>query len=325
MRGLEAPPKQDSATRLAGRMIVLLLLLGVVVAAIFTASTNQRIDLTEITRTAGIELQDSVEVDGVRLHISEEPGGPLPVLILHDEDVSGSMPLADLSQSLDARYKGVRVDLAGFGFSDRITDEGPLHTAAGMAELTAGLIEERFGEPVLILGIGFGGEVGADLALTYPHLVDGLVLVDTDPWESSTFTDTLTSLPFVGRAATFTWETGGRYSLSEWSPYCEEGGWCPTAEQIGLRDNILRIAGSTDSLYAFNRTREAALAPSNLEDIQPPVAYVWSVKGDVPEESVERLEAGITGFFVVESDSFQAQFEDFAAINSALDDVEARS
>ncbi len=324
MRGLEAPPKEDTASRLAARMVVLVLLLGAAAIAIFSATTNQRIDLTEITRTGGIELDDATTVDGVRFNVTEDPGGPLPVLILHDVDVSGSLPLEALSQSLGDKYKGVRVDMAGFGYSDRVIAEGPIHTASGMADLMAGLIEERFDGPVLVLGVGFGGEVGADLALTYPHLVSGLVMVDSDFWARTGYPENLMGLPWVGRTATYTWETGGRFALESWSPYCEEGGWCPTAAEVGLRDNIIRIANTTDSRYAFRRTAEAALAPSNLEDIEPPVAYVWSTDGPVSEDTVNRVSEGISGMGVVQSSTFQAQFEDFAAVTAALDDVQSR-
>lgn len=324
MRGLEAPPKQDSTSRLVARMLVLLILLAAAGAAVYTATTNQRIDLTETVRTVGLDLADTTDVEGVRINVFEDAGGPLPVLILHDDDPTGALTLLGLSESLGSRYHGVRVDLPGFGYSDRIPSDGPRHTEAGMAEAMATLIEERFDGPVLVIGVGFGGEVGADLALTYPHLVNGLVMVDSDLWGRPGFPVSLERMPWVGRAATYTWETGGRFALDHWSPYCEEGGWCPTSEQAAERDFIMTIAGTTDSFHAFRETNDAALAPSNLEDIEPPVAYVWSTGGEVSESTVDRLAEGIVQFTLIESDSFQAHLEDFGTIVSALEAVDAR-
>ena len=324
MRGLEPPPKEETAGRLVGRMVVLIVLLGAAAAAIFSATTNQRIDLTEDVRTIGLELEDTNVVDGIRVNVTEDAGGPLPVVILHDDDVTGSVPLAGLSESLGSRYHGVRIDLAGFGYSDRLPSEGPKHTAAGQADTVAGVLEQRFSEPVLVIGIGFGGEVGADLALTYPHLVEGLVMVDTDFWARGGFTESLQRLPWVGRTATYTWETGGRFALDNWSPYCEDGGWCPTPAEASARSSIIMLANTTDSLYSFRRTQDAALAPSNLEDIEPPVAYVWSTEGPVSDGTIERMGEGITDLFVVESDTFQAQFEDFGSVVNALVGVDTR-
>ena len=92
-----------------------------------------------------------------------------------------------------------------------------------------------------------------------------------------------------------------------------------------MRDNIIRVADTTDSMYAFRRTPDAALAPSNLDDIEVPVAYVWSTDGPVDEDTVERIKEGLGDLTVVESSTFQAHFEDHAAVTSALDSVESGS
>jgi pimeloyl-ACP methyl ester carboxylesterase len=180
------------------------------------------------------------------------------------------------------------------------------------------VLGERFSEPVLIIGVGLGGEVAAELALTFAHLVEGFVMVDVDFWSQPSFITSLQTLPWLGRAATYTWETGGRYALTNWSPYCDRGGWCPTVEQASVRSVIVEIERTTDSFYAFRRTRDAALAPANLGDISAPGVYVWSTDGRVDETTIDRITEEMPGIEVVESGTFQAHLEDAESVARAL-------
>jgi pimeloyl-ACP methyl ester carboxylesterase len=319
---LRPPPKTETPSRIVARFLTLIVLLGAVGVVIYTAVTNQRADLTENRRLVNLDLEGPIIVDGFIINVVEDPGGPAAVVILHDFDVTGGLILSDLSASLGARYHGVRLDLPGFGLSTRMPGEGPQHTVAGLSERMATAIEERFDESVLVVGVGLGGEVGAELALNRPDLVAGLVMVDVDFWASDPFVVGLQRLPWIGKAATFTWETGGRLSLENWAPYCGEGGWCPGPEQAFHRESIVLVEGTTESLHGFRRTRHAASASANLTRIEPPVAYVWSTEGRVPRATVDRLRGEILGLAVVESETFQAHLEDPAAVAAALEAVD---
>jgi pimeloyl-ACP methyl ester carboxylesterase len=318
MKGLTPPPKQDTASRLAARMLVLIVLLVIAGAAVYTAVTNQRIDLTEDIRSVGLELTNPSDVDGFTVNVVEDSGGPTPVVFLHDVDVAGGLTLAPLSESLDDQYHGVRVDLPGFGFSDRIPFVGESHTVAGMADTVAAVLEDRFDSPVLVVGVGWGGEVGAELAYTYPELLSGLVMVDVDFWKGDSMEVSLEKLPWVGRAATYAYEVGGQFALDNWSPYCEEGGWCANPDQTAVRSFVITIENTTDSMYAFRRTSAAALAPANLSDISVPVAYVLSLDGPVSDDTVQRIRDGLADMAVFESDTYQAHLEDFGTVKEAI-------
>lgn len=321
MRGLEAPPKTETPSRLIARFVTLLVFAAAAGIAIYTAVTNQNADLTEDIRPVNLELADVTVIDGFRTNVRSDPGGPNPVVILHDVDIVGGLALDDLSQALPEDSRGVRIDLPGFGYSTRMPTEGPQHTVAGMADRIAPVFEERFGGPVPIIGVGLGGEVAVELALSHPDLVAGVVMVDVDFWSRPGFPASLESIPWVGKAATYTWETGGRFALDEWSPHCEAGGWCPTGEEIAIRSVIVEVENTTDSLHAFRSTREGALAPANLDQITVPMTYVWSTDGSVPESTIERLRDEIGGITVTESATFQAHLEDPDAVAAALEDV----
>lgn len=318
MRGLTPPPKQETPSRVLGRVLFLLILAALAGVVIYSTVTIQRIPLVEDFRAAALELDSTVEVDGLTVNLVEGEGNGEPVVIIHDIDPAGGLNLDDLAAHLDGSYFPVRVDLPGFGYSDRVPVASELHTAAGMAEVVAAVIDERFDRAVLVVGVGFGGEVAADVALANPDLVAGLVLVDADFWSRASGIASLERLPWAGRAATYTWETGGRFALGGWSPHCAEGGWCPTPDEIANRAFIVSIEGTTQSLYEFLRTPEAASAPARLDEIQAPIAYVWSRAGDVSQQTVDRMVDEIPGLHVVESAAFSTHLEDPAAIAEAL-------
>ena len=71
---------------------------------------------------------------------------------------------------------------------------------------------------------------------------------------------TIERLPWVGRAVTFTFETGGRFATDIWTPNCADGGWCPNQNQIASREIATTIQGSTDSIRSFLRTQPSSLA-----------------------------------------------------------------
>lgn len=321
MRGLEAPPKTDKPSRLAARFITLVVFASAAGIAIYTAVTHQNADLVEDIRPINLDLEDTTVIEGFRTNVRQDPGGPEPVVILHDVDATGGLILDDLAAALPDTHHGVRVDLPGFGYSTRMATKGSHHSVAGMADRLAPVLEERFGRPVPIVGIGLGGEVAAELAYSYPGLVGSFVMVDVDFWSQPPFPASLEGIPWIGKAATYTWETGGRFALDQWSPYCDQGGWCPTGEEISIRSVIVEIERTTDSLHAFRSTPEAALAPTNFDEISAPAAYVWSTEGRVDENTIDRLRDEIAGITITESASFQVHLDDPASVVAALESL----
>ena len=201
------------------------------------------------------------------------------------------------------------IDLPGFGFSERIVTEESRHTVAGMAQLVLSAIESRYPEPVVLAGVGLGGEVAAEIAVTNPEMVAGLVLIDVDFYRSDGWREFVERMPIIGRPATFTLETAGPFAFDIWAPNCETGGWCPTPSQIESRDLSERIVGSVDSIRSFRRTPASSLVPSNLEDITAPTIFIWSSEGDVPRESVDQAVADIAGVRFEEVSAWRAHLD----------------
>jgi len=318
---LQKPPKPEKQSRLVIRLLVLLILLLAVAVAVWSAVTNQRIDLVEDTSASSLELGESAVVDGRRIHFVSGQGGSTQVVLLHDLDVTGSALLASVSDEIGANFKPTRVDLPGYGLSDRIPNEGPEHTVAYMAEAVGTFIDDRFSAPVIVAGVGLGGEVAAELAVTRRDLVRGIVLVDVDFWEEDGWREIGERLPYVGRAITYTLETGGRFGLDNWAPYCDLGGWCPTPAQESAREQAVGIAGSTETIRSYRRTLPSSLVPADLGSIEVPVAYVHSTRSDIPNESISRIMESLPGLMITEVDVWQAYLESPASVAAAIEAV----
>jgi len=289
MTGLRPPPKADAPTRVFARFAGLILLLALAGSAIWAVVTGQRIDLIEVVTTDDVDRTEFVTNDGTALHIAQEGSGALPVVLLHDVDVAGGILWDGVVAALGEDVTSVRVDLPGFGLSDRVPEEGNSHTVAVMAEMVSEVVTDRFEVPVVIAGVGLGGEVAAEIGVIHPELVSGIVLVDVDFEKSDGWVEFLEKLPFYGRSVTFSFEGAGPFAADRWAPNCESGGWCPTLQQVQQRDVAETLENTSESIRAFRRTPAASLVPSKLNEIVAPTFYVWSQEGDVPRESVDLI------------------------------------
>lgn len=309
--GLQQPPKQEKPGRLLLRMLILVALVGAAGVLIWAFSVDSRIDLVEDLTVDSLDLDPEtfMTVSDLDIHVVDLSVGDLPVVLLHDVDVSGGVIFDQLAPLLEGDLRAVTLDLPGFGLSERMPTEGVHHTVGAMAVVVADVIDQRYGVPVVIVGVGLGGEVGAEVAVIRPQTVAGLVMVDVDFRYIDGWRERLQRWPFIGRPMTFTFETSGSRAMPTWAPHCDEGGWCPTEDQVRKRGVTATIIDSTDSIHAFRETRPASFVPTDLDQISAPVAYVWSVKGRVPRDSVERIKAELPDMTIFDVDAWMAHVE----------------
>lgn len=311
---LRRPPRRDAPSRVIVRILLLVVMALIAGVIIWAAVTDQRIDLTETRSLEDVDRPGAVEVQSLSINVDQRGLGPLPVILLHGIDIAGGVLWDEVIDELGSEVTTVAIDLPGYGLSSRIPDPGSAHTVAAMAQVVAELIEARFNRPVLVAGVGLGGEVGAELAVTQPGLLAGLVMIDVDFWDRDGWLETAERAPFVGRAITFAFETGGPFSSDRWAPHCEVDGWCPTPSQVQARAIASEIRSTTDSLQAFRETPPASLVPSRLGDITTPSVYIWSSDGDVTEETADRTATEMPGLRVVESATWKIHLDDPAEV-----------
>lgn len=316
---LQKPPSAERPSRLFGRFLFLIILLAIVAVAIWTAVTLQRIDLVENTSLGALERETTVEANGLSIDVQEGDGGPIPVILLHDFDVAGSVLLEDLAAEIEEPFRPVLVDLPGFGLSQRVPEPGDPHTVSSMAETVGSVISQRYDQPVVVVGVGLGGQVGAELAVTQPELMRGFVMVDVDFSREGDWVAFAEGLPYIGPAVIHTFEAGGRFGIDRWAPNCDEDGWCPTADQLAARELATSLQGTTESLAAYLETPRSSLVPSELDAISLPAAYVWSNQGSVTAESVEMVTERVPEISLLEADVWKAHLESIQTVLEAVE------
>ncbi len=318
--GLTQPPKVQRKTRTVVRFVFLIVLLALAGATIWHVTTQGHIELVEDGSVASLNVDpDSlVDVNGVRLRAVQHSDGTVPLVILHDVDVGGSVAMSGLAEAA-SDFRTVTIDLPGFGLSTRLPEVGDAHTVGTMADTVSAALEQLFARPVVLSGVGLGGKVAAEIAVRHPELVAGLVMVDVDFWATDTWRERSQRLPIIGRSLTYTYETSGRFAIDTWAPNCgEPGGWCPNPQQRVDREAAATIAGSTASVHAFRNTPHASLVPSDLHLITAPTTYIWSLKGPVSRESVERIKEALPEMTIVDVDVWAAHLESPAVVADAV-------
>lgn len=124
---------------------------------------------------AGTPFQTrDVVVDGTRLRLIDTGRGPA-VVFIHGLAASTYSWRHQLEPVLQDGYRVVAFDNRGFGFSDH-PDSG--YANADYAHLVVALLDSLgIGDAVLV-GHSMGGAIAAEVALTAPDRVRGLVLID---------------------------------------------------------------------------------------------------------------------------------------------------
>lgn len=124
---------------------------------------------------------------GGRLAVTHSGSGP-PALLLHGW-LGDQADLRPLAAALSADHQVILMDLRGHGASQGPgAGEGPdvgagpgSFTLDDFADDAAAVIDGLRAAPVLVAGHSMGGAVALTLAGRYPHLVSGVVMVDS-PW-----------------------------------------------------------------------------------------------------------------------------------------------
>ena len=113
-------------------------------------------------------------VDGTRLRLIDSGNGT-PVVFIHGFGASIYGWRYQLPPTVTAGYRVVAFDNRGFGFSDK-----PAHgyTNAAYAHLVVSLLDSLGIASAVLVGHSMGGAIAAEVALTYPDRVRGVVLID---------------------------------------------------------------------------------------------------------------------------------------------------
>ncbi|MEE9252757.1 MAG: alpha/beta fold hydrolase [Thermodesulfobacteriota bacterium] len=115
-----------------------------------------------------------VNVNGIRLYF-EVYGEGEPLLLVEGLGYSTWMWFKQVLD-LSSRHRVIVFDNRGVGYSDKPDEEYSIEL---MASDAAGLLKELEVERAAVLGVSMGGFIAQQLALDYPDVVSGLILVCT--------------------------------------------------------------------------------------------------------------------------------------------------
>jgi haloalkane dehalogenase len=117
------------------------------------------------------------EADGLRLARVDEGDGR-PVVFFHGEPTWSFLWRKVIPPVLDAGFRCVAPDLAGFGRSDKPTDIG-WYSYDRHVELIKGLVAELDLREATVVCHDWGGPIGLRLAVELAERVDRIVVMDT--------------------------------------------------------------------------------------------------------------------------------------------------
>ncbi len=114
--------------------------------------------------------------DAIATSFVQQGTGDPPLMLLHGFD-SSVLEFRRLQPLLATHYSTWNVDLLGFGFSDRALDIP--YTPDAIKTHLYSVWKTLIGQPMVLVGASMGGAAAIDFALTYPDVVQQLVLLDS--------------------------------------------------------------------------------------------------------------------------------------------------
>lgn len=299
---LRAPPKQPHATaNLVGRFVGLIILLALFAAVVWAAATNQQIPVVETADPLVNAPGEHLSVNGAVVHVRSFGTGSDVTLLVHDDVIAGGAMLVSTAEELaDAGRRVVVPDLVGFGLSSRITEPNRIYSVAGQAETLAAVLDELGVANVEAVGLGWGGDLAAELTVIRPDLVGRLILVDTAELPSpTTGWDSLEALPFgAGKAVSYTREGASAGAEGLFREACPGPGDCEDPFLLEQFRRSVAVPGTAESIRSRRASEPASVASDRLDEVGVPVLLLTSTDaGDVqgladefPDASVQVVE-----------------------------------
>lgn len=139
----------------------------------------------QLTEPCAIAFTQSIEQIAISTPLSTQPitttyvhkgSGVTPILLIHGFD-SSLLEFRRLLPLLAEKNDTWAVDLLGFGFTDRVSriQFSPTAIKSHLYSFWKTLINQ----PVILVGASMGGAAAIDFTLTYPEVVQKLILIDS--------------------------------------------------------------------------------------------------------------------------------------------------
>ncbi|MEB3336566.1 MAG: alpha/beta hydrolase [Leptolyngbyaceae bacterium] len=234
--------------------------------------------IEQLTDPDAIALAKSIEQRDIFTPLSQQPiattyvhqsAAGTPVLLLHGFD-SSVLEFRRLLPLLAVQQDTWAIDLLGFGFTDR-SPKIPLNPDTIKTHLYA-CWQTLINRPVVLVGASMGGAAAIDFALTYPEVVEKLVLIDSAGFTSGPALGKFLVPPLGNLAAGILQSPKVRQQI------CRNAYHDP--DLLTFDDQLcgslhLQASGWKQALIAFTRSGGYPSFKDQLSQLQLPTLILW--------------------------------------------------
>ena len=231
-----------------------------------------------LTEETSIELVAKIKAESIPTILSpetitttyvQEGSGGTPILLLHGFD-SSVLEFRRLLPLLAQKKETWAVDLLGFGFTERQT-EIPFDSLAIKTHLYY-FWKTLIQKPVILVGASMGGATALDFTLTYPEVVDKLVLLDSAGLANPPLVGKVMFPPLDSLATAFLRNPKVRQNISRAAYYAkslanEDAQLCAALH--------LSCANWSQALISFTKSGGYGSFVSQLAQIQQETLILW--------------------------------------------------
>lgn len=182
------------------------MILGLVAALLAVALAAHLLALNARRYTRRVEARFPpsgrfIDADGIKTHIREAgPEGAPRMLLIHGASSNLLELWGPFADEFSPLHRVIAYDRPGMGYSERAKRDA--HTMRAQAQTAARVLEQTGEDPALVVAHSLGAGVALRLALDFPHLVSGLVLIapacNPYPWKPAWWAR-LSAKPVTGR------------------------------------------------------------------------------------------------------------------------------
>jgi len=232
-------------------------------------------ELTEATSIALARQMRQVDVDSdlsdrpiTTTYVHQGIDQP-PLLLLHGFD-SSVLEFRRLVPQLAGFRETWAIDLLGFGFTDRTAV--PHLTPDAIKRHVRQFWQQEIGQPVVLVGASMGGAAAIEVALTYPDMVNQLVLLDSAGLAAGPAMGKFMFPPLARWATAFLKNAGVRRRISL-QAYFDKSFVTPDAEVCASLH--LACPAWSEALIAFTKSGGYNFLSDRVSDLTLPTLIVW--------------------------------------------------
>lgn len=230
---------------------------------------------TLISQVRKIPISTSLRSQEINTTYIQAGEGELPILLLHGFD-SSLMEFRRLVPKLTPTTETFAVDFFGFGLTDRPVDIKV--TPETIKTHLHGFWQQLIQRPLILVGASMGGAVAIDFALTYPEIVQKLVLLDSAGFAGGPAMGKLMIPPLDRLAAAFLSNVKVRQKISENAYYDRR-----FASEDALYCSMLHLAHPnwSKALISFTKSGGYNFLSSKISQISQPTLIIWGEEDNI--------------------------------------------